>query len=331
MVSRPIQVMGEKTEPLVSVVIPTYGRPDLLQDAVKSVLNQTYNNIELLVVDDCSPTPAKKSLASISTTHSRTIRIIRHDANKGANVARNTGIKNASGNFIAFLDDDDRWDPTKIKRQVVAFQKADDSVGVVYTGEQFINEDGNTTSVHISKVRGDVTKKLLCGARIAPFSNVMVRSDVIQQAGLPDERFPCWQDRDWYVRLSQYCEFQPVPELLVIRYAGDHDRISDDYERKKNEAYPLFLEKYRSVAADYGQIYKRKMEASLLRQLGEHALRQRKYHEARKQLMKSIVHYPFIWETYLYLLVSISGERGYRIARKCKRLHETRGIENTTA
>ncbi|MFC7008673.1 glycosyltransferase family 2 protein [Halalkalicoccus salilacus] len=259
--------MGKKTGSLVTAIIPTYNRPDLLRGAVESVICQTYKNIELIVVDDHSPTPAESALSSISTSNLRSIQVIRHDKNKGANVARNTGIKNASGDFIAFLDDDDKWEPTKIERQVAAFQTADDSVGVTYTGQHFINEEGVTTSVHISKVGGDVTKRLLCGAQIAPFSSVMVRSDVIQRAGLPDERFPCWQDREWYVRLSQYCEFKPIPEPLAIRHVGKHEQIGDNYQQKRDEAYPLFLEKHRPLASKYGRVCKHKMEASLMRQL----------------------------------------------------------------
>lgn len=309
----------KNTGPLVSAVIPTYDRPDLLRGAVESVLNQTYPNIELLVVDDHSSTPAERTLSSISTIAAQPIQVIRHDENKGANVARNTGIKNASGDFIAFLDDDDRWDSTKIERQVSVFQRSDDTVGMVYTGLRIITEDGTTTSIRSSKVSGNVTKQLLSGAQIATFSCIMVRTDVLPQAGLPDERFPSWQDREWYVRLSQHCEFEAIPEPLAIRRVGNHDRIGDNYEEKKNVSYPLFISKHQSLAAKYGPICKRKMVASLTRKLGKQALRQEMYHESREQLLRSAIHYPFAWKTYAYLLVSISGKSGYEIASKSRR------------
>lgn len=309
-------------EPLVSVVIPTYGRPKMLLTAVKSVLDQTYSNIELLIADDHSPVSAKETLSSVLPTDLQSVRIIRHDENKGANVARNTGIRNASGEFIAFLDDDDKWEPTKLQRQVITFQKTDDDVGVVYTGQRLINDEGTTTSLLIPRIKGDVTKQLLYGADMVPFSSVMVRSDVIQQAGLPDERFPCWQDREWYVRLSQYCDFEPIPEPLAIRHIGDHDQISDDYMQRRDDAYPLFLEKHQPLAAEYGRICERKMKSSLIRELGKHALRQKNHQESQKQLIKSIVHYPLNVESYLYLLVSLSGGTGYRIGKRCKQLYE---------
>lgn len=320
--------MEKDSGPLVSIVIPTYGRPEMLRGAVKSVVDQTYFPLEIVVVDDHSPTPAEETLASISTVDLQTIRIIRHEENKGANVARNTGITNSNGDFIAFLDDDDRWDSTKIERQVEMFQRSNDSVGVVYTGQRVVNDEGRTTSIHVSEVEGNVTRALLCGARISPFSSVMVRSAVISRAGLPDERFPCWQDREWYVRLSRYCEFKPITEPLVIRRIGDYDQIGDNYIKKRDEAYPLFLKKHRPLASKYGWLCERKMEASLKQKVGKHALRDEVYSDSRSYLLQSTIHYPLFWETYLYLLISILGRRGYTIARRIKRKYEKNSFSN---
>lgn len=318
--------MEGNTGPVVSVVLPTYGRPEMLVKAVSSVLKQTYSPLELLVVDDHSPEPAEETLASISTTRSQTIQIIRHEENKGANIARNTGITNANGEFIAFLDDDDRWDPTKIERQIAVFQKADDTVGVVYTGQRLVNEKGETTSIQTSEVGGKVTRSLLCGKRISPFSSIMVRSAIIPQAGLPDERFPCWQDKEWYVRLSQHCEFEPITEPLVVRRVGEHDQIGDSYVEKREEAYPLFLKKYRSLASEYGWLCRRKMEASLIQKVGKHALHNGVYHDSRKYLLQSVIHYPFFWKTWLYLFISLGGKYSYKPARKIKKKYIQYGL-----
>ncbi|WP_336330088.1 glycosyltransferase family 2 protein [Haloarcula sp. CGMCC 1.2071] len=106
--------------PLVSVVIPTYGRDEHLPAAIKSVLNQQYDRIELLVVDDGSPTPVATTLPEDILSDGR-VKTIRHKENRGANVARNTGIQTSNGDYVAFLDDDDRWDETKIGKQVDTF------------------------------------------------------------------------------------------------------------------------------------------------------------------------------------------------------------------
>jgi hypothetical protein len=113
--------------PLVSVVVPTYDWPEKLRAAVESVAAQTYPNIELVVVDDCSPTLARSVLAS-AAPESLSYTCIRHDENRRANAARNTGIRATDGDIVSFLDDDDRWDPAKTTVEVEAFASATTSV-----------------------------------------------------------------------------------------------------------------------------------------------------------------------------------------------------------
>lgn len=104
-----------QNEPLVSVIIPTYNRGRLILDSVNSVLNQTYKNIELIVVDDCSTDDTKEIIESINDFR---IKYIKLEKNSGACVARNSGIERATGEFIAFNDSDDLWIPEKICRQL---------------------------------------------------------------------------------------------------------------------------------------------------------------------------------------------------------------------
>ena len=224
--------------PLVSVVIPSYDRPDRLLGAVESVLEQTYEPIEVVVVDDHSPTPVAEQLdGELSRTldGGKRLQVVRHEENRGANAARNTGIREATGSYVAFLDDDDRWCPEKIERQVQTFARSPDSVGVVYTGVWNVDGDGRKTKKIVPRVSGKVTEQLLTGAAVAgSFSRVMVRSSVIEEAGLPDERFPSWQDREWYIRLSLHCEFKYVAEPLTVRVLSEHDQISGDFEAKRD-------------------------------------------------------------------------------------------------
>lgn len=93
-------------EPLVSVVLPTYDRPAFLRSAVESVAAQTYTNVELIVVDDDSPTPAAEAIDEDLLGSSITLRVLRGEGNRGVNAARNEGIRAAGGEYIAFLDDD---------------------------------------------------------------------------------------------------------------------------------------------------------------------------------------------------------------------------------
>ncbi len=122
--------MTEK-RPTVSVIIPTYNRAHLLGRAIESVLDQTYQDFEIIVVDDASADETEEVVKSFGDDR---INHIRHQKNKGGSAARNTGIKAARGEFIAFLDSDDEWVPKKLEKEIDRLQTLSNEVGVVYSG-----------------------------------------------------------------------------------------------------------------------------------------------------------------------------------------------------
>ncbi|MXR52992.1 glycosyltransferase [Halovenus sp. WSH3] len=312
----------DATDPTVSVVIPTYGRAEQLPGAIETVANQTYEQIELLVVDDGSPEPVADIVDTENVDGLDSIEFLRHDENRGANVARNTGIKAATGTYVAFLDDDDRWHEEKISRQVETFEAAPPSVGVTYTGKRAEGPDG--TTVTNPTASGDVLPDLLTGESFGQFSSVMVRADVIDTAGLPDERFPAWQDREWFFRLAQHCEFEPISETLTYRHVGLPDSITRQFEQKRDVAYPLFVEKHYSLAKSYGRYYARTFLASLRTMLGRAAVRVGRYRDARKYFLLAFRANPFYRRLHPHLLASLGGRRTYessaRLRRKLQRL-----------
>ena len=299
------------TDSLVSVVITTYNRPELLLEAVASVREQTYENVEIVVVDDHSATPATDVLGDAEN-----VRVIRHDENRGANAARNTGIRESNGELVAFLDDDDRWRPSKLARQVEVFE--DEDVGLVYTGGQTVDDDGNVIWEFEPGMRGDVTTRIFRGEFIGSFSKVLVRRSVIDRAGTLDERFPSWQDREWYLRLSEVCKFDYVDEPLVI-HRSPEVQVSTDYERKRDVTYPLFVEKHRPLAASYGRYHERRFLASAAQTLGASALEAGHYREGRRYLANSLHYYPFSSRTLGYFLLSLGGGRTFRGVQRLKR------------
>jgi glycosyltransferase involved in cell wall biosynthesis len=314
-----IEPKRETTEPpRVSVVIPSYDRPGLLVEAVESVRAQTYDDIELIVVDDHSPDPVVPHLREMDLSPLTEVRCLRHEENRGANAARNTGIRAARGEFISFLDDDDRWDPELIARQVKAFDRADDVVGVVYAGTNLVGPNGEVIGTSRPSATGDVTEALIGGAIIGSFSRVMVRSTVIDDAGTPDERFPGWQDKEWYFRLSQYCEFKAVDDLLVYHRMGDQSQITDDFTGKRDISYPLFLEKHRSTAATYGWLAERQLVASLSRTLGFSALANGYYTDAVRYTLVSLAYYPFAPKAWVQLGLVATGPKTFRSVRRAK-------------
>lgn len=308
-------------ESLVSVVIPTYDRPEALRRAVDSVAAQTYEHLELVVVDDHSPDPVEDSLADADRDRFDRVRCLRHEENRGGAAARATGIEAAGGEYVAFLDDDDRWVDRKVATQVAALEDAGPAAGVAYTGMRIVDADGETIRTQRATHAGDLTKTLLCRNVVGSYSTVLVRRTAIDDVGLPDARFPSWQDLEWYVRLSRECEFVACPEpLAVVQGAADRDRISDDFEAIASEAYPLFLENFRHIAAEYGPRFERKMRAwAAFRVGGYNALRTGHVGAARRYLLRAVRLYPLEATFWIYLAVAMTGDRGYRLATWLKR------------
>lgn len=313
--------------PLVSVVIPTYKRSDHLAGAVESVAAQTYRNIELLVVDDGSPVPVSETLTGVPGEEFENFEFIRHSENRGANVARNTGIRESSGKYIAFLDDDDRWDERKVERQVQAFAASSSDVGVVYTGTRNDGERGTTTFV--PSADENVVKDLLTGEAFGQFSSVMVQKTVISEAGMPDERFPAWQDREWFFRLAKHCHFEPLKEVLTYRHIGLENRITRDFEAKRDVAYPLFLDKHYSFARQVGLYHARSFLASLRMDLAWSAIQADRYAAARKYFWLAFLANPFYPPSYPHLIPSIGGrwtyERAAIVRRKLAKVRSSLG------
>ena len=317
--------MGEDDSlPLVSVVIPTYDRPNMLFQAITSVRAQRYPHIEVLVIDDASPTPAAQAIATEDAS-GMTIRCIRHETNQGANIARKTGITEATGEFIAFLDDDDRWHPDKLAKQVNEFA-ADERIGVVYTGQAYVNEAGATTTISTPTTSGDATEAILRGASVGPFSTLMVRASVIDEAGPPDERFPSWQDREWILRLSEQCLLKPVAEPLTIRTMDSHSQISDQYRKKRDVSYPLFIETHRERAASFGRSTERAFLADRALVLAAAALEAGYDRDARQLALRAVRLWPTRPRGYLYLSLALGGQFLYRKAQRTKRAVSTADI-----
>jgi len=306
---------GGRDAPLVSVVLPTYDRPEMLAEAVESVANQRYDAVELLVVDDASPTPAEDVVAAAAPPDLRW-RCLRHDRNRGANTARNTGIEAANGELLAFLDDDDRWRPEKLEAQVSTFREEGEDVGVVLVGQQFVH-GGEETTTRFPDVARDATADLLTDGVGGSFSTIAVRRRLVEAAGPPDERLPAWQDREWLVRLSCHCGFATVRRPLVVRRLGEYDQIGDSFEPKRDVTYPLFLEKHADLATEHG--LESRFRASLSLNLASAGLANGYYRDARRFAARAIRCDPRLTSAYLYLALALGGRYTYDTAVRLKR------------
>ena len=303
--------------PLVTAIIPAYDRPERTERAIRSVVEQTYDPIELIVVDDGSDPPLRKT---ISTRRGQLaeFQLVEHETNRGANAARNTGIEAASGEYIAFLDSDDEWRPTKLERQGERFRHATDSVGLVYTGIIQKGPNGNITSRSVPDREGRVLAALLKGNFIGTFSSVMVRAEVTDEIRL-NEDLPSWQDWDFYLEVAKEWEVSPIREPLVVKYSGGSDRISGKFKQKQEISYPILKEKIRELSTINEQTSSRQALAALDFRLGYNALTNGYFSEARRYFGYALSKNPLQKRAWIYLAVSLCGNRIYTFLQNIKR------------
>jgi glycosyltransferase involved in cell wall biosynthesis len=202
------------SHPLISIIIPTYNRGFLITRAVLSVLQQTYNNLEVIVIDDASTDDTSKRVAELQNKDSRVL-YFRLKSNMGAQAARNIGIKKASGEFIGFLDSDNEWLPQKLELQMKFFECGRRKCGVVYSGFRRVFDDNSPSKDEKPCFRGNIYKDSL-REWIADTSTLVVEKDLLLRVGQCDERVRAYQEWDLCIRLARYAEFDFVDEPLVI-------------------------------------------------------------------------------------------------------------------
>jgi glycosyltransferase involved in cell wall biosynthesis len=303
------------TQPLVSVVIPTKDRPEMLTRAVQSVLDQTYDPIELHIVDDGSTPPAREAIAGLPTEELAGFECHRHETNRGGNAARKTGVEAATGEHVAFLDDDDEWLPEKTTRQVKVLTDTEDA-GVVYTANRQLLADGKTQSVHRPGPGGDIAERILYGNYIGGFSVVMIEADLFDQVGYPDADFPAWQDWELHIRLAQQTNYVSVADALVRRHIGHNDRISPGYEVKREIAPTLYRTRLAEPAQNHG--VQTAVRAALQARLARAAQLEERYKMARSHYISALRLNPWERSYYIYLLVLSGSGLTFRPARKLK-------------
>ena len=302
------QRMSEEYEPgLVSVIIPTYNRADLVRRAIQSVLSQTYRNFEIIVVDDGSTDNTEEIVRSFKDSR---ICYIRYKENRGGSAARNTGIKAARGEFIAFLDSDDEWLPSKLSKQMAIFQAAPEQLGVVYCGVYFVDyQSDRIIETIVPDYRGNILKVILSRGSGPSLPSTVVRKECFGRVGLFDERFLSYQDTDLWIRISQMYEFDFVEDCLM-RVSRNHEQISTD-DKARLKGRELFLKKH-------SHLLPRVTKCKLYYMIGNTYCLQNNIKSGRKNMLMSIMSYPLFFKSYLCLFVSLFGYKAYREIREKK-------------
>jgi len=287
--------------PCISVVIPTYNRVDLLSRAIRSVLAQTEQDFEIIVVDDASTTdPA----GVIDEFKEGRIRLIRHAQSKGGGAARNTGIRNALGGYVAFLDDDDEWLKTKLETQLRMFTRYPD-VGMSYTGFFIVDQStGLTNQIVRPKPLIMLRNHLLKQNVVGTTSTIMVKKACLGGSVMFDENLGSCQDWDFYLKIAKVCPVQCVSEPLVFHYFHEN-RIT------RNSA---------AVIQGHTTVFSRitnetNVSKALVSyhhfKLGRIYLQFGDSKSARRELLESINLFPWRIETYGYLAASLASASMY--------------------
>lgn len=285
--------MGKIKTPTVTVIIPTYNRAHLVGRAIQSVLNQTYQDLEIILVNDGSTDNTEEIVKVFNDDR---IRYIRHDENKGAAAARNTGIEAALGEYIAFQDSDDEWLPEKLEKQIRVLENAPAKVGVVYTD--------------MWRIRGNARKYWRAPVMGIGIGTVVIKRQCFDKVGMFDERFPRLIESDLFIRLSKYYCFHHLDEPLVNYYAAPGSISTDN--RRLIRAIELILEKHsrdidkRLLARFHYYI------GNLLCQGGD-------LDRGRDYLFKAVKSYPLNIKYLVAAFVSLFGESAYNKVTRFKR------------
>ncbi|MFQ3191016.1 MAG: GalNAc5-diNAcBac-PP-undecaprenol beta-1,3-glucosyltransferase [Paraglaciecola sp.] len=217
--------------PLISIVIPTFERPAYLERACKTASKQTYKNIEIIVVDDNSSESYKDALKAVQHLN---IKYIKRDKNGGGSAARNNGINAAVGDYIAFLDDDDIWEETKLEKQMAVITKTIKASQCGYK----LKSNGKIRIENKNLISLDDLRQ---NNKLASTTGLLCETTILREL-MFDDTLHRSQDWDLYLRIAHVTPFAYVQEALYIYDDGDHARMSNKFTELSIEQYRLKLD-----------------------------------------------------------------------------------------
>jgi len=289
--------------PKVSVIIPTYNRARFLSLALASVLNQTFQDFEIIVIDDNSQDNTQEVIVGFSD---RRIRHIHHETNKGVASARNTGIINSHSGHIAFLDDDDEWFPHKLEVQLDLLGKSSPIIGAVYSGIFRVERPkGNVLDHILPKKRGDIFNEMIIENCVCHTSTLLIRRECFQKVGLFDVNIDYGEDYDMWLRISQKYHFDYIEEPLV-KFSIQNNGLSSNYALRLNGA-EMLLKKHSKLYETNRKTYSyRYFSIGVLHCYNGNVKRGREF------FLKAVKLYPFEIRYYYNLCLSLLGAKIFK-------------------
>ncbi len=211
--------------PKVSIIIPAYNAMDYLPQALESVLKQPFCNFEVLIINDGSSDDIVEWSSQVTDPR---IKLISQE-HQGVSAARNTGINNSQGKYIAFIDADDLWEPTKLEKQVNCLE-TNPQAGLVYTWTAFIDQFNQPIGLSkISHSEGNVWEEIVIQDMVSPGGSAMIRAECFDKAGLFDVTLSIGEDRDMWTRIAAIYDFAVIKEFLTLyRRHSQNTTISNE-------------------------------------------------------------------------------------------------------
>ncbi|MBF2018259.1 MAG: glycosyltransferase [Rivularia sp. T60_A2020_040] len=236
--------MNNNTKPVISVIIPAYNAAKTIQETVMSVLNQSFSNLELIVINDGSQ---DSTLEVLSTIKDSRLQVFSYE-NAGVCMARNRGIERASGEFISFLDADDIWTPDKLEAQLTALEK-NPQAGVAYSWVDYIDEYGNFFHPgNPITINGSAYEKMLVQNILENGSNPLIRREALTEVGGFDPSLTLAEDWDMWLRLSERYDFVTVPSVQIL-YRTSSRSASTNIVKMENSCLKLIEKSFKNAPA----------------------------------------------------------------------------------
>lgn len=240
---------AKDVQPFVSVIIPTFNRPDFLQESIRSVLDQTYRNLEIIVVNDAG----EDVNDIIEALGDKRVKYIRHEKNKGLAASRNTGIKNASGKYIAYLDDDDVYYPDHIEA-LVSFIKENNCKAAytdAYRAHQQKKGDKYIITHKDIPYSFDFDYERILWGNFIPVLCIMHEKACLNETGMFDEKLLSHEDWDLWIRMSRKFEFRHIKKCTCeFRWRTDGSTMTSSKEEEYLETTRYIYNKYKQFSQD---------------------------------------------------------------------------------
>jgi len=299
--------------PKVSAIIPAYNRADFLPRSIGSVLNQTFRDLELIVVDDGSTDNTKEVVEEFSRKDNR-VKYIWQPNFGGPAGPRNTGIKHATGEFIAFLDSDDEWTTKKIEEQISLFENSPVSIGFVGCN-YFLKTPTMTAGYKLPlDADGEVFENLLKHDFIGTATIIMIKKGVFDDVGGYDEQLKCAEDTDLWLRIAEKYKFAFVDNFLAVYHVHGNNTLLRFNGLDLAESTESILKKHHVACENHPRAF-----SIRLGQVAANYCTEGKFKRGRNYYKQSIKFYPLNLKSWFSLITTfLFGKYVFRVVARLK-------------